>query len=775
MKLARPTRILVVDDSATTRFLIKRGLEVSGDYKVLAMFPSGEELLKEFDKYDPDAVLMDIVLEDELDGFQTAERLQKIKKIPIIFTSIDDRPETFERAVNIASFSFVLKPLSMRELRISIDFTVFQSRTEEELRTRDALMTDILETINTGIIYLNQAGQISYCNKAAKDIAAIDDSDFRTKLSEIVVFEEPSTRAPWVLEDYLKDSPEKTNRGKHLSIRRRDGESRIINWEISRFSGHSGQEGGWLMHLRDRTTEYQISKELEMAFKALEHIEEGVAVTPPIEDASDFQVIFQNPAFARLSETQDTTPGDSQLPRCLDNFLPELIFSVKQGERFQKEFESFHEKEGKKTMVWTTVPVKEGNDTNIWLHSLSDITEMRQLEANFRQSQKLEAVGQLAGGIAHDFNNILSIINSYADLIQLNFDESHPYFTYAKNISDSGRKGAALVAQLMSFSRRQDDSSRSVIDLVSAVQEIEDMLKRLIRESVLVDFKYTDSGTPILSNENMVEQILLNLLVNAQDAISGNGSIKVEVADFDFEVPPEGLGSDNASPGRFACISVSDTGSGIPEDLQERIFEPFFTTKDIGKGTGLGLSTVFGLVSDAGGIVKLESKMGEGTTFKLYFPFAQESTIPVAPEQAISGSPEGSGSVEIKDPERIRIVVVEDDEQFSNCIEGLLQLHGYDVICCNNGREALELGEEFLKTADLLVSDLVMPHLSGMDLAKEVLKINPEIKIIFMTGYSDTMPNKDDYPEDTVLLRKPFSISLIIEHLNKLLGMESNF
>ncbi len=780
MNMARPTKLLVVDDSATTRFLIKRGLEGSGDYDVLAMYASGEDLLRELDRHDPDAIYMDIRLSGELDGIETAKRIQEQCKIPIIFSSFDDSRETLERAMQVASYSFVLKPLSIRELRITIDFAVFQARTERELRSRDMLLSQILESVATSVIYLDPDARISYFNQAARSLTVFDNTTIGRKIDDCLRFYDPRTTAPRRLPICPEKSDTDACERSELAFRDRDGREHIVSWTLNPFREQTDKAGGWILNLHDRTDEFRIRSQLVTAFHALENIEEGVVVTKPFADIEEIDVLFCNDAFQNICEcfvpAGDSTPdiAESRLSACKELFIC-AAEHLAQGERFETEFSVEKESGPRRSAIWTSFAVNAGDDLLFWLHTVTDTTQIRELEANFRESQKLEAVGQLAGGIAHDFNNILSIINSYADLLQINFDENHPYFTYAKNIADSGRKGAALVAQLMSFSRRQDSTVRSVINLVDAVRDIEDMLNRLIRESVLVDFEYHCDTAPLLAAENMVEQILINLLVNAQDAIEDTGRITVSIRIVECETPPIGLGADDLAPGSFVCLTVRDDGSGIPGEIQERIFEPFFTTKDVGKGTGLGLSTVFGLVSDAKGVVQLESRVGHGSAFHLYFPSTAgaEGSSPAALNAANRTGHEEPASYAREAEDRVRILVAEDDEQFSECIEGLLELHGFEVYRASNGREMLEFGEDVLRSADLLISDLVMPHLSGMALAREVLQVNPEIKLIFMTGYSDTMPNPAEYPHDMVLLRKPFSISLIIDHIGKLLGVQT--
>ena len=380
----------------------------------------------------------------------------------------------------------------------------------------------------------------------------------------------------------------------------------------------------------------------------------------------------------------------------------------------------------------------------IW--AFREITEQRKLETQLRQSQKMEAIGQLASGVAHDFNNILAVIQMQADLMKTDRDISPANLEFANEIGIASQRAANLTRQLLMFSRKQA-MLLGDIDLNDIVANITKMLQRVLREDIQMQFKYAPHPLFVHADAGMMDQVLMNLTVNARDAMPKGGNLFLEtsVVTFDEESVAQ---APQSRPGTFACLSVSDTGTGIPPEILPQIFNPFFSTKDIGKGTGLGLATVFGIVQLHQGWIDFQSQVGRGTTFRIYLPqlagMPKQKPEPHAPA-AVRGGDE-------------TILLVEDDAALCASVRKILSQLGYCVLDAVNGAEALKIWTQYGKDIHLLLTDLVMPGgMSGMDLGERLLKENPKLKVIYNSGYSAEVAGKDFALEEGVnFLTKPF-------------------
>ncbi len=375
-----------------------------------------------------------------------------------------------------------------------------------------------------------------------------------------------------------------------------------------------------------------------------------------------------------------------------------------------------------------------------------DITENRKLEEQFRQSQKMEAFGQLAGGVAHDFNNILAVIQMQAGMLRMEQDLSQMQMDYAAEIEKASQRAANLTRQLLLFSRRQTLQLRD-INLNDAVANITKMLRRILGEDVQMHFKYASQTLIIHGDAGMMDQVLLNLTVNCRDAMPKGGDLFIETSFVEFDELAVAQ-SYKARPGTFACLGVSDTGCGISPEHLPRIFEPFFTTKDVGKGTGLGLATVFGIVQQHQGWINVYSEIGHGTTFRIYLPVslqtADNQSLPPALKSMCSGDE--------------TILLVEDDQVLRISVRNALSRLGYHVLEAHTGFDALEVWNQNHDKISLLFTDMVMPDgMTGKELAGKLLKFNPKLKIIYTSGYSADVAGKD-FPltEGVNFLAKPF-------------------
>ena len=392
----------------------------------------------------------------------------------------------------------------------------------------------------------------------------------------------------------------------------------------------------------------------------------------------------------------------------------------------------------------------------------TDITERKQLEDQFRQAHKMEAVGRLAGGIAHDFNNVLTIVRAQTEFLLADMSADDMRRADVLEIQSAADRAAGFIRQLLAFSRRQL-LQPEVLELNAVITGMESMVRRLVGEDVVLLTKLHPELPRVWADPGQLQQVMLNLAVNARDAMPRGGSLLIEtgVVELDEHYPRQ---HPSARPGRHVVLVVTDTGGGMDPATRSRIFEPFFTTKEPGKGTGLGLSTVYGIVKQSGGHIWVYSEVGRGTTFKLYFPLhqgpmqASESTVRALP-------PSGAGAT---------ILLVEDEASVRSTVRRLLERHEYRVLEATNGQDALALIIARHGEVDLILSDMVMPGMGGAELATRVRAFAPTLPVLLMTGYTEeALARNGDRPLDQEIIEKPFTLHIVLEKVRTALARKT--
>jgi signal transduction histidine kinase/CheY-like chemotaxis protein len=378
---------------------------------------------------------------------------------------------------------------------------------------------------------------------------------------------------------------------------------------------------------------------------------------------------------------------------------------------------------------------------------LYDITEYKRLEDQLRQAQKMEAVGQLAGGVAHDFNNLLMVIQAHADRILGQLPQTDSSYADAVEIHNATTRAASLTSQLLAFSRKQILQPK-VLDLGAVLTEVGKMLERLLGATITLQLEIQPGIGKIKVDRSQLEQAILNLAVNARDAMPAGGTLAIQARNVHFSETQVWQHSSLPS-GSYVALTISDTGVGIDPDAQTRIFEPFFTTKAPGKGTGLGLSMVYGVVKQSDGAITVESVLGRGTTFKIFLPKCDEEA---ASGQSALAEPEKSTGSET-------ILLVEDQAAIREVISAYLMRLGYNVLTAPDGEAALSIAATQQKSIDLVVTDLLMPNMGGLELATRMKQLHPETRVLFMSGYPDeAIRSQEGLTEDVEVMQKPFSM-----------------
>jgi signal transduction histidine kinase/ActR/RegA family two-component response regulator len=409
---------------------------------------------------------------------------------------------------------------------------------------------------------------------------------------------------------------------------------------------------------------------------------------------------------------------------------------------------------GIRTASGEPLPVLEG--------FVIDITEQRRLEQQLQQAAKLEAVGLLAGGVAHDFNNVLMVVKGYAELVQDGLKKDDRLYPMAEEINKAANRASLLVGQLMAFGRRQMLQPQ-VLDLNSVVEDMKAMLERLLGEDIELATQLHPEPSTVRADPGQLQQVIMNLAVNARDAMPQGGRLTLET---DVVKLDEAYARNHVSvrPGSYVMLAVSDTGHGMDKETQARLFEPFFTTKAKGRGTGLGLATVYGIVKQSNGNVWVYSEPGQGTTFKIYLPQVKEEVVAVQEEAPVRVR----GRREPK-----TVLLAEDEESLRLLMREFLETLGYTVLEAGGGSEAIRLAEQHDGPIALLMTDVVMPGMSGRALAEEVAAKRPDIKVLYVSGYTDSAIVQHGVLEaDMMFLQKPFTLEALARRLEAILGTQ---
>jgi PAS domain S-box-containing protein len=538
----------------------------------------------------------------------------------------------------------------------------------------------------------------------------------------------------------VKDGPLPMIEEEYLRV-----DSSRVAVEVSAVPAVFDGEQGALVFVRDISERKRMDEKVRQLSRAVEQSPVSIVITN-----KDGNIEYVNRKFTEVTG-YSFSEVIGKNPRILKSGeLPAEVYQqmwecIRDGQEWRGEF---HNRKKNGELFWELSVISPiFNAAGAITHYLAvkeDITERKQLEEQLRQSQKMEAFGQLAGGIAHDFNNLLTIIQGNVALLQepLNPDQAGSLVEIAK----AAERAANLTRQLLTFSRRQLFQPKP-LDLNEVVANTSKMLQRIIGEHIGLETHFAPGGAPIKADRTMMEQILINLAVNSRDAMPKGGRLVIQtaavvVSQADAQANPE------ARPGSFIRLKVTDTGCGIAPEAMERIFEPFFTTKEIGKGTGLGLATVFGIVAQHHGWIEVESKLNSGTTFHIYLPCLAESD---KSQTEFSRAPDVRGGNET-------ILLVEDEAPVRSLARTVLEQKGYHIIEADSGLSALELWQQHRDAIDLLLTDMVMPGgISGQELAGRLLSEKPGLKVIYNSGYTDEMLGENSPLRDNPnFMEKPF-------------------
>jgi len=534
-----------------------------------------------------------------------------------------------------------------------------------------------------------------------------------------------------------------------LHRRRADGSPIVVSVSTSPLRRPDGTIYGIMSILMDVTERKAAEESQARLTMAVEQAGESIVVTD-----TRGTIQYVNPAFERITG-YDRVEVIGQNPRILKSgrhdaaFYKNLWETLRRGEVWRGTFLN-KRKDGtlyEEDAVISPVRDPSGQVVN-YVAVKRDVTDVRRMEEQLRQSQKMEAVGRLAGGVAHDFNNLLTAISGYSDLLLHRLPDYSTLRRVVEEIRKAGDRAAALTRQLLAFSRRQVLQPK-VLDLNAVVTNMGQMLRRLIGEDIELSTDLSPSLSRVKADPGQIEQVIVNLAVNARDAMPDGGRITIATADADLS-PAYAAAHPEVRPGPHVLLSVADTGHGMDDETQAHLFEPFFTTKDRGKGTGLGLATVYGIVQQSGGHIRVNSAADSGSTFLIYLPRV-ETAEDGGRSAVLPPLPRPSPGTET-------VLLAEDEEVVRRFAREILSGNGYKVLEAGNGREALLLSEAHRGEIHLLLTDVVMPKMSGRELTERIRPLRPDLRILYMSGYIDDAILRHSVLEEGIpFLQKPFT------------------
>ena len=771
------TRILVVEDSAPQRFLLTRVFTDHG-YTVAAV-ETGTQALERAADAQPDLAVLDYHLPDMDGSTVLAKLLAQAPGCAVIVITADPNPDLALKVLRLGARAYVRKPFDPRYLltlcanarreMALLNVEALLERRTQELRESERRLKLAVEASGDAVWDWDLAGGQTVVSDTYTPLLGWEEAGFIPHLGPEALRIHPEDQA-WFQRawDEVRSGP-----SDHF-----EAEARIQHAEghwlhvLTRAHVILRDEDGEPLRVIGVHTDVTRTRKAALALAASEEKLSRVFHLSPsailLTRLSDNTLVDVNDSFCQQTghtreEALGRTVHDLALyhdPEARNRLLADL---QDLGEIVNRELR-FRHKDGQILVGLLSARLLELEGERCLLAIISDITHQHRmqeahqaLQDQMRQLQKLESVGRLAGGVAHDFNNLLAPMLTYAELLADEFGPGDPRGEKARQIQRAARRGRDLTRQLLAFSRKQV-LDLAALDLREVVKGFEKLLRRTLREDIALQLDLPPELPPVKADPGQVEQVLMNLAVNAQDAMPDGGLLSIGLAPLALQETSEHL-HPGVPAGRYAVLAVGDTGCGMDAGVQQRMFEPFFTTKEPGKGTGLGLATVFGIVKQHGGYLGVESQPGAGATFRLYFPITEDPLQPPSRELE-RPKPMGGGTV----------LLVEDDAEVRACIEAMLLRQGYRVLASPGSLEALARVEEAAQPVDLLLSDVVMPKLSGPDLYRLLQMRQPSLPVIFMSGHPPEAIAGHGLPEGgAAFLQKPFTAAELAQRLREVL------
>lgn len=761
---------------------------------------SGLEALAALQEDSFDIVLLDVMMPN-LDGFETLRRIRSrwnSGELPVIMATANDESENVVAALEDGANDYVTKPFDFPVLLARISVNVDRKKAEEQVKStldtleatvdartaalrqahdelvaREAQMSAILDNAADAIVCIDTDGSIRTFNSAAQSIFGFSEKEVIGRNASVLMPDDYAL----LHGDFLKGTMEGQSLKlgivgagvRELEGKRKNGS--VFPIEVSLGESRTARNHMIVGVIRDITERKAFQQALHAADEQVRLLMASVGDGVYGIDRSG-ETTFVNPAaLSMLGYRQNEVIGRNAHRLFHHSRADGLEYPAHEcpieetlniGTRQDVEDEVFWRKDGSQMPVeFTSMPLMKDGDIVGAVVSFRDISERKEMEAKFRQTHKMEAVGRLTGGVAHDFNNLLTVIMGNLQLLERSLGDNEQPLSRIRKVMQAAKSGAELTRTLLTFSRQQVFETRAV-DVNEMVQDMEKLLHRTLGAEIIL--------TPVLSEEecfgrtdkNQLEHALLNLCINARDAMPNGGTLTIGTRRTSLSRGCAEL-KDEVPPGDYIEISVTDTGTGMTADVMEKIFEPFFTTKEAGKGTGLGLSSTFGFMKQSGGHISVSSEVGSGTTFRLYVPLAAKSAEPdaITPEDSIVRATK----------QRHTVLVVEDDPNVRDIAVSVLSDAGYRIVEANTGVKGLSAFQENEASIDLVFSDVIMPGgLTGPEMVEKIRGRKAGIPVVFASGYAEqALRNREDTLRGVEFIAKPYDAKVLLRKIQSIL------
>ncbi len=741
--------VLIVDDDSTMRLLCQALLAKAG-FEVAAA-DDGPQCLELFKSLRPDLVLMDVLMPG-MDGFSTCAALRRLpggQHTPILMlTGLDDL-DSINRAYEVGATDFITKPINWTILSSRARYMVRASRTYAELRRSQNRLAHAQDIARLGYWEWHLETDELLWSEEIPRLFGVSQQEFSGGLAAILRSLHPDDQ------DRVSQAIGRTRRqGGSFSLDSRiilpDLAERIVNLQAQASLDNASQPfliTGTVQDITERKkTEEALRESKNFLQGVFDAIPDGICILDP-----ELNVVRINQGLENLYSADISPAGQKchqllyQKPEPCFNCPALRTFETREAQMEIMPFTTAAQAQG--WLEVSTYPLEDAGGTITGVIAyLKDITTRKKLEEQLLQAQKMEAVGRLAGGVAHDFNNMLTVIAGCSEFLFNSLEGQEQLRHEVGEIQKVAERAAALTRQLLSFSRKQVLKPQ-ILDLNAVAANIDKMLLRIIGEDIRLVTHLEPQLGLVKADPMQIDQVILNLAVNSRDAMPGGGSLTIETANVRVDEADCG-GPADIPPGSYSLLTISDTGTGIAPEAQAHIFEPFFTTKDSDKGTGLGLSTVYGIITQSGGHIRLCSATGRGATFKIYLP--QVAAAP-SPEAALTQP----RPVSLHGSETI--LLVEDEDLVREVTSRILERYGYNVVLAQDGPEALRLAEDCGGSLHLLLTDVTMPGMSGRELADRLVARHPRLQVLYMSGYTENaLGDHGTLNPEINFLQKPF-------------------
>jgi len=720
--------ILVVEDSPTQAEHLRMILE-NRDFKV-HVAADGKRALELLQDSRPGIVISDILM-PEMDGYELCRRMREdaqLREIPVILVTNLSEPADVIKGLEVGANNFITKPYDEKSLISRIQYLI----TNSEMRKNAQSQSEI----GINIFFSGQNYSITAERLQILDLLLSIYETAYNKNRELVAVQKELNVLNEQLEDIVREKTSElreANEALKMEIEERKLADKALRESEERFqlAMLGANEGLWDWDVKRGEVYYSLRWKSMLGYADEE-----------LENHFD--------TWKRLVHPEDLEPA---LARVRD-------FLEGRTSKYEITFRMRHKEGHYLNILARGFPVydKTGNVLRM-VGTHTDITEQKKLEEQYRQAQKMEAVGQLAGGVAHDFNNILTAIFGYSQLSLGKLQENDPVKKYVEEIMKASERAAVLTQSLLTFSRKQE-VTLVVIDLSNVVKDFEIFLHRLIREDIELKVCCNEESLAVMADRGQIEQVIMNLVTNSRDAMPNGGKLRIETLSVTLDqefVKSHGYGKE----GTYAVISVSDSGSGMDKETQSHIFEPFYTTKEQGKGTGLGLAMAYGIIKKHDGFINIYSEPGTGTIFKIYLPEVSDVAVDDKTGPEVSIALQGGTET---------ILVCEDDEALRKLAVNVLSHFGYGVIEAIDGQDAIDKFVAHRKNIDLVFIDAIMPKKNGKQASDEMKIVRPDIKTIFVSGYTrDIFEGDSPFDKNTTFIHKPYSPNDLLTKTRELL------